>query len=309
MSENEFYNHEWKEMYFSERENTYKSIRSIGKVFFNITKKYEEKLGKDCSNFTTTEILNMYSSCVTRSWEQLLNFNSQMKIYTAWCLKESLVADNQNHYEEIDKRDMYNCLNLGLKDSMIVTRKELEKQLQKFYNVSDEFLVLAFFEGFGGPKYQDFYELSLEQFHGNEVDLGYRKITVSDLLIEKAKESVETYEKFNDNGPIKTCYRKDDPYIIKDTCNANTDSLEKNKRKIHRKIYALEQNFGKAYGYVGMRNSGRIDMINRLMKEDGCTDIRATYEKHKEEIENRYGRLQRVYRWIEEHQKFFDSGK
>lgn len=307
MSETEFYNHETKDRYLSERENTYRKIRDICKVFFNITKKYEEELGKDCSNFTTTEILNMYSSCATRSWEQLLNFNSQLKIYTGWCIRESLVDDHQNHYEELDKRDMYSCLNIGLKETMIVTRKELEKQIEDFPNVSDQFLALAFFEGFGGPQYKDFYQLSLEQFKGNVVDLGYRQITVSDKLIEKAEEAAETYVKYNHEGPLKLGYRKEDPYILKDTCNAFTDSDTKNARKILRKISSIEQEYGKAYGYVGLRNSGRIDMLKRLMKEDNSTDVRKTYDKHKAEMENRYGKLQRIYRWIEEYQKFFEE--
>lgn len=307
MSEVQFYNHEQKERYLSERESTYRSIRSICKVFFNITKEYEEKLAKDCSNFTTTEILDMYASCLTRSWEQLLNFNSQLKIYTAWCIKESLVTDNQNHYEEIDKRDMYGCLNLGLKESMIVTREEIEKTIETFPNVSDQFLVLALYEGIAGIGYKDFYQLSMSQINGNILDLGYRQITVSKKLIAKAEEASETYDKYNEDGILKVGYRKDDPYILKDTCNAFTDSELKNTRKVQRRVALLEKRYGKAFGYVGLRNSGRIEMIKRIMKEDGTTDIRKAYDSHKEEIENRYGKLQRIYRWIEEYQQFFES--
>lgn len=308
MSEALFYNHDQKERYFRERENSYRSIRSICRVFFNIAKDYEEKLGKDCSNFTSTEILNMYASCSTRSWEQLLNFNSQLKIYTAWCIRESLVTDNQNHYEEIDKYDMYNCLNLGLKDRMIITRKELEETISHFANVSDEFLALAFFEGISGPGYGDFYQLSLDKFNGNILDLGYRTIEVSSKLVALAESAAETYDKFNDNEEqLKLGYKKDDPYVIKDNGNANTDSLAKNTRRIHRKIALMETKYGKAYGYVGLRNSGRIELIKRLMKEDNSDDIRETFNKHKEEIENRYGKLQRIHRWIEEYSQFFEE--
>ena len=99
----------------------------------------------------------MYASYSSRSWEHLLNFNSQLKIYTNWCLKENLVKDNQNHYEELDKNAMYNCLNIGLKEQMVVSRKELEKTVMKIPNVSDQFLALAFFEGFGGAWEQCLY--------------------------------------------------------------------------------------------------------------------------------------------------------
>ena len=300
-----FYNHEQKERYFIERENIYRKIRLVMRTFFNITKEYEEMLDKDCSNFTTTEILNMYSSCSTRSWEQPLNFNSQLKIYTAWCMKENLVLDNQNHYEEIDKNDMYQCLNLGLKEKMVLTRKELEKGLMQMPNVSDQFLALAFFEGFGGAGYKDFYHLMPQQFEGNVVHLEGRDLNVSTMLVERALEAAEEYHKYNMDGPLRTGYRADDPSVMKDSSNAFTDTLYKNTRRIQKRIVKLETEYGKAYGYVGLRNSGRIDLIKRYMEMDNSFDIRETYDRHKEQIEQRYGRLQRIYRWIEEYSQFF----
>ena len=307
MTEVTFFNHEQKERFFKERENSYLKIRLIMRTFFNATKEYEENLEKDCSCFTVSEILNMYASYATRSWEYLLNFNSQLKIYTAWCIKENLVPDNQNHYEEIDKNDMYNCLNLGLKENMILTRKEMEKGIMQIPNVSDQFLVLAFFEGIGGTAFSDFYNLSMSNFKGNNLKLAGRELKVSTMLVERAKESAEEYQKYNLEGPLRTGYRLDDTSIVKDSSNAYTDSEQRNTKKIQRRVAALEKTYGKAFGYVGLKNSGRIDMLKRLMAEDGSTDIRETYEKHKDEIEKRYGKLQRIYRWVDEYRAFFDD--
>lgn len=305
MADAVFYNHEQKERFFIERETTYIKIRLIMRTFFNMTKEYEEKLGKDCSCFTTKEILNMYSAYTTRSWEYLLNFNSQLKIYTAWCIKESLVPDNQNHYEEIDKNDLFNCLNLGLKKNMILTRKELEKNISHIPNVSDQFLCLALFEGIGGVGFIDFYELQKSNFHDNSVEVNGRKLEVSSMLFERAMESADEYRKFSMEKVLRTGYRTDDISIIKDSCNANTDSIERNTRKIQRRIASLESLYGKSFGYVALKNSGRIDMIQRFMQQDKSSDVRETYEKHKEEIEYRYGKLQRIYRWVDEYKDFF----
>lgn len=299
-----FYNHNQKERFFTERENTYLKIRLIMRTFFNSTKEYEEKLEKDCSCFTTKEILNMYSSYATRSWEYLLNFNSQLKIYTSWCIKENLVPDNQNHYEEIDKKDIYDCLNIGLKKNMILTRKEIERAITSFPNISDQFLILALFEGIGGVGFGDFYELNISNFNGNVVKLKDRELVISTKLSEMAKESADEYQKYNYDGPLRTGYRADDDSIVKDSSNAFTDSEARNTKKIQRRISAIESIYGKAFGYVGLKNSGRIDMLRRLMKEDCSDDIRATYDKHKDEIERRYGKLQRIYRWIEEYNEF-----
>ena len=279
------------------------------RTFFKATYEYEVKLNKDCSCFTTSEILNMYSQQASRSWEHLLNFNSQLKIYTSWCIKENLVEDNQNHYEEIDKYDIYHCLNIGLKENMIITREELNKTLITVPNVSDQFLLLAFFEGVGGVGFKDFYELDMSSFNGNKLKLDDREIEVSTMLVERARESSGEYKKYNMDGPLRTGYRLNDPNIVKDSSNATTDSIAKNTKKIQRRIALLEKNYGKAYGYVGLKNSGRIDTIKRFMKEDNSSDPRQTYEKHKEEIENRYGRLQRIYRWVDEYKTFFDNSQ
>ena len=307
MTDAVFYNHDQKERFFTERESTYIKIRRIMRTFFNMTKEYEEKLGKDCSCFTSKEILNMYSAYTSRSWEYLINLNSQLKIYTSWCIKESLVPDNQNHYEEIDKNDLFNCLNLGLKKNMILTRKELEKNLAQIPNVSDQVLCLALFEGIGSVGFRDFYELDKSNFHDNVVEVNGRKLEISNMLMERALESADEYRKFSMEKVLRTGYRADDKSIIKDSCNANTDSVERNTRKIQRKMATLESTYGKAFSYVALKNSGRIDMIKRLMKQDGSSDIRETYDKHKEEIELRYGKLQRIYRWVDEYKDFFTT--
>ena len=302
------YNASQKERYFATRENDYQMIRSIGKVFFSAASEYENKLNKDCSNFTVKEILNMYSAYASRSWEHLLNFNSQLKIYTAWCLKENLVADNQNHYAEIDKDEMYKCLNLGLKDEMFITRKELEKAIKtdKIPNVSDQFLCLAFFEGLGGLGYKDFINLMPNQFHDGKVFLSDRELEVSELLTEKAIEAADTYDKYSYEGVLRVGYKKEDPSIVKDSANVFTPlTPERNLKKMHRRITRIEGLMGKAYGYVSLKNSGRVYMLQELMKRDKSDDIRETYNRHKDEIEYRYGKLQRVSRWIEEYRRFF----
>lgn len=304
----EFYNSKQKERYLASRENEYQKIRNIAKVFFSASKKSEEMLDKDCSNFTVREILDMYSAYASRSWEHLLNFNSQLKIYTSWCLKEQLVKDNQNHYAEIDKDELYQCLNLGLKDELFITRKELEKniKLDNPVNVSDQFLCLAIFEGLGGMGYKDFIDLRPEQFHDGKVFLSDRELEVSELLIDKAIDAANIYDKYNEEGPMKIGYKRDDPSVVKDSSNVYTPlSPERNIKKIQRRLERITDVMGSSYGYVSLRNSGRVDMIQKFMKEDNSDDIKETYNKHRDEIEYRYGKLQRLSRWIEEYRKFF----
>lgn len=302
----EFYNNEQKERYFKAREKENRNIRKTGTVFFNISKEYEEKYGKDCSKFTMQEILNMYNSCATRSWEQLLNFNSQLKIYTSWCLRENLVDDNQNHYEELDKDEMYQCLNFGLKNTMVITRSELIQTLPSIPNVSDQFLALALFEGLGDYGYKDFYNLMPEQFKEDAVELSRGELKISKQLVALALDSASEYDRFNAEGKTRVGYM-DSPEVIKNAANSFKEQTpDSNIKRIQRRLTKLSSDYGNVFTYAGLRNSGRIEYLKNYMKEDNSIDIRETYEKHKQEMEFRFGTLQRIYRWIDEYRKFFD---
>lgn len=301
------YNPDQKERYLKSRECQYSKIRLIDGSFFNFTEQFERSLDKDCCNFTSPEILTLYSSFCSRSWETLLNFNSQLKLYTAWCLKESLVNDHQNHYEEINQKALYCCLNIGLKNSMVISRDELEKAIRTFPNPSDKFLALALFEGLGGAEFKDFYYLLPNQFVGGKVLLPGRILIVSPLLKELAIESAEEYNKYSYDSQKRMGYRKTDPSIIKDSANvyANTMDLKVHMRKIQRRISMLQSEYGMAFSYAGLRNSGRINMLNTLMASDKyCNGPRDTFLKHRDAIEYRYGKLQRFSRWVKENEQF-----
>ena len=307
MSE-EYYNNQTKERFLEEREKSYVDIRKIMRPYFNITKYYEEKFDRDCSAFTTREILNMYASMGTRSWERLLNMNSQLKYYASWSIREGLVPDNQNHYEELDKNDMYSCLNIGFKNQLVITREELERNLDKFINISDAFLALAVFEGIDGPNHSDFFDLTPDKFIEGKVNLPNNRIlTVSKRLTALAIESAEEYMFYRADGKERK-YKQDDPRIIKDVNNSSeSDSLDKNQQKIYRKLVRIANEYGKAYSFVGLKNSGRLDMLQRLMKEDGSNNPRETYDKHVNEFNKRYGELQRIYRWVDEYKPYLEN--
>ena len=304
----EYYNNQTKQRFLDERERSYADIRKIMRPYFNITKNYEEKFDRDCSAFTRMEILDMYASMGTRSWERLLNMNSQLKYYASWSIREGLVPDNQNHYEELDKKDLYSCINIGLKQQLVITREKLEGNLNSFNNISDAFLVLAVFEGIDGPNHSDFFDLTTEQFKDGKVYLpNNRVITVSNKLTELARESSEEYTFYRVGGSERK-YKENDPRIIKDVNNSGEIiSPEQNQQKIYRKLARVGREYGKAYSFVGLKNSGRLDMLQRLMKEDDSTDPRETYNKHEKEFTERYGELQRIYRWLEEYKPYLES--
>lgn len=303
------YNKEQKLRYFDDRKTKIQiETQQVVVPYFEAIAPYEEKYGKDCSNFTVTEIAEFYSMLMTHSLSRLITMNSQFSVYTSWCMLQNTVVDNQNHFAEMSPETLMKYVNTGFRDSLFITREQLLKTFNEIPNVSDCFLSLAIFEGLGGQKYSDFYNLKLENFDGNIVSVNKRKLEVSDKLVELAEESSETYVKYSSEGVLKKGYKATDDGVIKRGVNAGLPSISANQRTIFMRLYNLEEEFGKAFGYNALRNSGRISLLNKLIKEDGSKNARETYEKHRKEIEYRYGKLgTRVVYWLQENAQYILS--
>ncbi len=303
-----------KTRYLKNREKTIgqmsDSALNVINYIFDMAEPLEDYLNKDCSTFTIQEIKDLYSSILSRSANSLRTLNAQLNQYTAWCISQNLVPGNQNNYAILTLEDLKNSLNQKLVDSMVISRKELEKTIDLFDNVSDAFLCLAIFEGLGGLKFSDFHGLTMDNFDGNIVKLQHRQLKVSSKLIALAEDSSKTFAKYGNEKVLKHGYKISDPCIIKYSSNAQKEpSVEFTQRMIQTRLYRLEEDYGMAFSYAGLRNSGRIDYIKKLMKKagDATLDYSKLITSHREEIENRYGSLQSVSRWLSENEKYLLS--
>ena len=96
------YNEERKRQYIEMKEsNVTLPFRALERLF-NQTEPFEEKNGKDVCEWTTTEILDFYKYLDQYSLSSLVVINSNLCLYTNWCLIEMLIPDCQNHYLEIN---------------------------------------------------------------------------------------------------------------------------------------------------------------------------------------------------------------
>ena len=182
------------------------------------------------------------------------------------------------------------------------TRKELEKEVEKMPNASDRFLTLALFEGIGWDRYRDFLYLTADQFGPEEVMLpSGRRLCVSQLLVEEAKRAAEEYCIRDDAGTVTEEYRSGDRYVIKDMPGEHTQTLEDNLKKMTKRLAALTDRYGERYTYAILKGSGRIAFIKNCMEEDGSTNVMETCNRHRDEMEYRYGRMMHEERWLEEH--------
>ena len=255
----------------------------------------EIKYGKDCSEFNIYEIKELFLRMNTISLSGLYNYNNHLKRYTDWCIRQKLTSSKKNHYTKMNKNTLCCLIDQKAKNERILSREELLNEIKKIPNVCDQFLVLAIFEGIGERNSfaDDFCELSLANFDGNKVYLKNRTLNVSDKSIELAQKSSEEYNKYDSKGNLmQRGFKENDKRILKDSINtAHNDKVHK-ARNIATRLIRLEKEFGPAFRYGALRDSGEIELLKSFIREDNNCDIYEAYLNHKEEYDNRYGKPQ-----------------
>lgn len=266
------YNQELKERYRKEKE----SYTTVSAYYFSSLFKriepFEEQLNKDASNFTAYEIINMYKTLAIMSLDTIVTMNSNLSMYTQWCIQQNLVNDYQNHYLEMTRDMLASFVNKLAMDKKVVSRKQILDWCQQLPNPSDSFCLLGLFEGIRGGGYLELALAKIEDFHDN-IFTAYngREIKVSTTLIEYAKLSDETleYQAISQNM-TKEVNLIDNGRIIKDYPNVRrSESLPVLRRRTQSRLARI-------FDYVGIleymngndiRMSGVIEMINNRCKE------------------------------------------
>ena len=287
------YNQELKERYRKEKES-YTTVSShYFSSLFRRTEPFEEQLEKDASNFTTYEIINMYKTLAIMSLDTIITMNSNLSMYTQWCIQENLVNDFQNHYLEISRDMMASFVNKFAMDKKVVSRKQILDWCQQLPNPSDSFCLLGLFEGIRGGGYLELALAKLEDFH-DDIFVAYngREIKVSPILIEYARLSNETldYQSISHNMS-KEVVLIDNGRIIKDYPNVRRfESLPVLRRRTQSRLARIFDYMGILEYMNGndIRMSGVIEMINSRCKELGISGKDYIYGIGIEEIKKQY---------------------
>ena len=287
------YNQELKERYRKEKESYTTVSTYYFSSLFKRTEPFEESLNKDISNFTTYEIINMYKTLAIMSLDTIATMNSNLSMYTQWCIQENLVNDYQNHFLEIDRDMMVSFVNKLAMDKKIVSRKQIIEWCQQLPNPSDSFCLLGLFEGIRGGGYLELAFAKIEDFHDN-IFIAYngREIKVSSTLIEYAEQSNETldYQSIS-KSMVKEVTLSENGRIIKDYPNVRrSESLPVLRRRTQSRLARI-------FNYIGIleymngndiRMSGVIEMINSRCKELEISGKDYIYGIGTEEIKKQY---------------------
>ena len=290
-----YYNEDWKKRYLKEKETMLSIPSSYIDVQFRKVSETERELNKDVSNWTTYEIIEYYKLLNLTSFESLLCLNSIFSQYTQFCLENSLVRDNQNHYLECSKEILSGCLNKAILDKRMVDRNTVLKWVDELPNPKDQFILLSLFEYGKSKDFKDTVYASNKNLDtsNNTLKLSDRTVQVSDKLMEIIKDcqTEDTYYSISGKG-VKVMPLVDHGYIVKSYPNQNMDLSEFQKG---RNIYIACQ---RIFDYLGIgqwmspnsiSEAGKLYMIRERAKELNITPTQYVYSENIGEVETQFG--------------------
>ena len=290
-----YYNEELKKRYIDEKEKSLVITSNYIDVQFRKASEMEYELDKDVSSWTTYEIIEYYKILNVTSFESLICLNSIFSQYTQFCLENSLVRDNQNHYLECTREILSGCINKSILDKKIVTRDTVLKWVDELPNPKDQFILLSLFEYGKSKDFKDIVNAKQTDLDKTEntLKLEDRQVKVSDKLIDIIYncQMEDTYYSISGKG-VKKMPLVDHGFVVKSYPNQNMDLSDFQKG---RNIYIACQ---RIFDYLGVgqwmspnaiAESGKLHMIKERAKELNITPMQYIYSENIKEIEVQYG--------------------
>lgn len=290
-----YYNEELKKRYVQEKEQFLTVTSNYIDVQFRKVSETEYEHNKDVSNWTVYEIIEYYKLLNLTSFESLMCLNSIFSQYTQFCLENSLVRDNQNHYLECTKEVLAGCINKAILDKKLISRNMVLKWVDELPNPKDQFILLSLFEYGKSKDFKDIVSASQSDLNKEDstLKLFNRTIKISDKLIDIMKDCQreDTYYSISGKG-VKKMPLIDYGFVVKSYPNQNMDLSEFQKG---RNIYIACQ---RMFGYLGIGQwmspnsiveSGKLYMIRERSAELKMTPIQYLYSDYIQEVEHQFG--------------------
>lgn len=275
------YNSLQKERYIAEKES--ETILPTGFLdrMFRKTEPEEENLGKDVSQFTTAEILNLYKIINFRSIDSLVNYHFQLSNYGNWCLQQNLVLDGINHFNELNVDILNTCINKTALESSIIDGEKLLEIVSRLKNPRDKFVLMMLFETGKSKNQENLFKAKLSDIDeeaGTMKLFDGRVVNVSRQLINIAKSaaSEDDYYLYDPSPNLRKETRPlvDSGTIYKETSLAvNTDPIPRMARLNNGMNTALTS-LGYKKKWIKLNafaESGIISAIKELMEENDMT--------------------------------------
>ena len=243
---------------------------------FRKVEPYENRLNKDCSQFTTEEVLRIYEEFNAKSVYVLMNYNTILKAYCAW-RKHYHGLENQIAYEEIPI-DLLKPL-IPKNANTVLSREEITDIEDQAYNWTDKAIVECLWEGLSGNSMRDLVGIEKGMINDKEKQLHLpdgRIFDLTDRLYQLLINALNETEYICYGKALKVKKLEGEGKLYKERDNAHAmDSDDKFFRWVYRRIMSLRTHVG--ISDLTMKNittSGMCHYLRKGMDQTGL-DLKA----------------------------------
>ena len=161
-------------------------IESTVRATLNRALEFEKKFQKTFYQFTIDEIIEMYTSIHAISDRSLQNTNLTLKHAARWII-DSKDLNFQSQYENMTKELIKECVDSKRKESLILTKNELQELQSQLLNWTDKAILFLLFEGVGGHMLKELMFMSWDQVSKNDLKVYFRTGKTIDITEKEYK--------------------------------------------------------------------------------------------------------------------------
>ena len=253
-------------------------IESSVRATLNRALEFEHKFNKPFYEFSTEEVLEMYKSAHAISNRSLQNSNLTLKHAARWMLYNKGM-DTNNVYENITKDLIENCIDTEKRDSLILSREDLNNIQNELANMTDIAILELLFLGVGGKFLKELTFLDMSQVSKNDSMIYFKtgkKIHIdNDMynLIRKACLEDELIS-FNDTVRISKVkslgiYKQRFNSLSANADDNSVDDIERRYRWVQRRLYLISKHIGIDLKPGTIQDSGLLHCLKQGVKETG----------------------------------------
>lgn len=302
------YNKDIKQAYVHYKKESVSKLSTNLPNYFITSENRETELHKDLYDWSKQEILDYFISLKCKSLSGMNMIFSNLKAYTDWCIENGYKSDGQNHYYEIQPKQLVDCLDIKAMKNDLLLKEDLIDAVDHLVNPSDAFIILALYEGL---TIKEISEVTRDDLSNDGIlHLKTRDLSISAKLQHILKDSCEQdiyYKKTNyDDAKYNGQYKLiDGAEVVR---QAEARSVTENKTVF------VSQRLRRVLEFLGwehmtaktIRTSGCIDMILTLMHENNTTMEQVFRYANGKEIEKRYGKIQNYGMHVMLYKKLLD---
>lgn len=217
------------------------------RTIFAFTEAFEQEKGKDVSTFTKEEILDMLAEKKYRSVYTVQNAIVLLKHYTEYIKYSGKEIIAHNHFKDITKLEMQNCLDVNKVESVLLTRDDINEIQNNMLNYTDKAILECLFCGISGPCLTDLTSLNVKSLDkkGSQLRLTNGKLVpITQKLYQLLKKAFDEVEVISYGETRRVSKLSGEGNLYKEKANAYKEANEERKfRWILRRVVIWREYF------------------------------------------------------------------